>query len=72
MNTRIENLFNKVKQLPEEQQEEFAYQWEKDLESEKEFDKKLHDTADKLKILADEALKEHKEGKTQRMGFDEL
>ena len=67
MNTRIEILFNKVRQLPIDQQEEFLHQWEQDLKGEKEFDKKLHDTADKLKFLADKALKEHKEGKSRKL-----
>ncbi|MFH1051697.1 MAG: hypothetical protein V1779_12315 [bacterium] len=72
MQTQVADLFQRVSQLPEDIQENLTFFWNEDIESEMNFDKKLYDTADKLEILAKEALYEFKTGKTIEKGFDEL
>jgi len=42
------------------------------LENEAGIDEKLTDTADKLSILAQDAIKEFRHGKTINKGFDEF
>jgi len=72
MQTQVADLFQRVSQLPDDIQENLTFFWNEDIESEMNFDKKLYDTADKLEILAKEALYEYQQGKTIEKGFDEL
>lgn len=72
MTAQAEKLFKTVSSLPEEVQNNLAFFWSADLENEIGFDQKLYKTADKLTLLAKEALNEYKSGKTENKGFDEL
>ena len=72
MTAQAEKLFSTVDLLPEEFQDNLVFFWSEDLENETGFDRKLHDTSDKLSILAQDALKEFRLGKTINKGFDEL
>ena len=53
-------------------QDEIAEQLLEDIEGELKWDETLAKSHDKLAKLADQALKEFKTGRTQKMGFDEL
>lgn len=72
MTAQAEKLFNTVSSLPEELQNNLVFFWSSDLANENGFDQKLYDTADKLSLLAKEALNDYKSGKTASKGFDEL
>ncbi len=72
MTVQAKKLFEKVSLLPEEEQNNLAFFWSSELENESGFDRKLYDTADKLSLLAREALNEYRSGNTENKGFDEL
>jgi hypothetical protein len=72
MLAQVENLFNKVSSLPEVLQANLAVFWSDDIENEINFDNRIYETSDKLKILAQEALNDYKQDKTLEKGFDEL
>ncbi len=72
MIAQIENIIQIVSRMPINQQNDLAFFWKQDLESEIKFDTKISLTADKLLDLANFALKEFSEEKTINMGFDKL
>lgn len=72
MITQIENIMERVNLLPIKQQNDLAYFWEQDLDSEIKFDTKISLTAEKLSSIANSALDEFTSGKTFNKGFDQL
>ena len=72
MTQLINEVFEKVSNLPPEIQDEIAVYWSDDLESEFQWDSTLEQSSDKLEILAAQAMDDYEKGKTIRKGFDEL
>jgi len=72
MNKQFEAFFNQVESLPEEVKNNLLFFWNDDIQNEREFDKDIYNTADRLSVLADGALNDYKAGKTITKGFDEL
>lgn len=65
MTKLLEKAFEEVAKLPEEGQNTFASWILEELASEQRWEKAFADSQDKLAKLADEALAEHREGKTR-------
>ena len=72
MSTLLEKAFNEIKKLPETEQNIFAKWILEELEAERKWDKLFAESEDILEKLAEEALKEHKEGKTEVLDFNKL
>lgn len=72
MTTLLARAFEKANALPEELQDEIARELTEEIEWELRWDKTLADTQEQLDHLAEKALREHREGRTQEIGFDEL
>ena len=72
MTELLSKAFEQAVKLPQTLQDEIAEQLLKDIEGELKWDETLAKSHDKLAKLADQALKEFKTGRTQKMGFDEL
>lgn len=68
----MQNIINKVNNLPIHQQIDCAFFWEQELENELGFDEKLFKDTDKLSVLAANAVLEFEKGETVEKGFDEL
>lgn len=69
MTSLLEKAVNKISKLPESEQDEIAKIILDELEDEKEWYNKFSNSQNELSILADEALKEFKEGKTKSDEF---
>ncbi|OZH53034.1 hypothetical protein AFK68_20400 [Hydrocoleum sp. CS-953] len=65
----IEEALTKLSQLPENQQEAIAYLILAEIEDEKRWAENFANSQDKLAQLADEAIAEFKQGKTQPLNF---
>ncbi len=72
MTELLSKAFEQAVKLPQTLQNEIAEQLLEDIEGELKWDETLAKSHDKLAKLADQALKEFKTGRTQKMGFDEL
>ena len=72
MSTLLEKTFNEIKKLPETEQNIFAKWILEELEAERKWDKLFAESEDISEKLAEEALKEHKEGKTEVLDFNKL
>ncbi|MCK4605273.1 MAG: hypothetical protein KAU41_11405 [Deltaproteobacteria bacterium] len=72
MTELLSKAFEQAVKLPQTLQDEIAEQLLEDIEGELKWDETLAKSHDKLAKLADQALKEFKTGRTQKMGFDEL
>ena len=72
MSTLLEKAFNEIKKLPETEQNIFAKWILEELEAERKWDKLFAESEDVLEKLAEEALKEFKEGKTEILDFNKL
>ena len=72
MTELLAKAFAKAAELPEEEQDVIAALILKELESEARWDELFEATDDGLAKLADEALREHKAGRTKRLNIDEL
>ena len=70
--TKLEQAFAEAAKLPQEEQEALAAWILEELASEKHWDEMLGRSADTLAKLADEALAEHRAGKTQPLDPDRL
>ncbi len=68
----LEQAFAEVAKLPPEEQEAFARWILEELASERRWDEAFANSADALAKLADEALAEHRAGKTQALDPDQL
>ena len=73
MTTRLlESVFQKASNLPPEQQDGLARQWLAEMEDQERWDRRFAETADVIDTLAEQALREHAQGKTISKGIDEL
>lgn len=72
MNTLLEKVIAEITKLPESEQEAFAAWVLEELASERRWDEVFAKSADILALLADEALAEHRMGKTQLLDPDDL
>jgi hypothetical protein len=72
MTKLLMRAFERASQLPDRLQDEMAERLLADLEGEGLWDETLAASADALDHLADQALAEHRAGKTEKKGFDEL
>jgi len=72
MSRLLEKAFNEIKKLPETEQNIFAKWILEELEAERRWDELFAESEDVLEKLAEEALEEHKEGKTEVLDVDKL
>jgi len=72
MTEALENAFAKVSKLPVEQQNAFAQWILEELESEQRWATSFENSQNILATLADKALKDFREGKTQELDLDTL
>jgi hypothetical protein len=72
MTTLLEKAFLRASKLPEKDQDALADLLLTEIESEARWQKAFGESADQLAELADEALKEFREGKTEPMDPDRL
>ncbi len=64
MTSMLEKAFKEAEKLPDLEQNIIAKQILKELSAEKKWDKLFAESEDVLSMLADEALDDHKKGKT--------
>ena len=74
MNQLLQRAFNKAAELSQEEQEKFARLLLAELESERQWARLFArpESAELLERLADEALLEHRSGRTQRLSMEDL
>jgi len=72
MTQSLEAAFAKASQLPEEEQETLAALILAEIESEQRWDGAFAKSQDRLAELADQALAEHRAGRTRRLDPDDL
>ena len=74
MNQLLQEAFNKAAELPQEEQDKFARFLLAELESERQWAELFArpESEDLLERLADEALLEHRSGRTQRLTTEDL
>jgi len=72
MTKLLEKAFNEVSRLPEMEQNIFARWLLDELLSERKWEKAFAESEDILSKLADEALKEHAQGKTKPLDINQL
>lgn len=72
MTKLLEKAFKKASQLPEVEQNALAKWMLEELESTKEWDKTFAESENILETLADEALTEHRQGKTKNLDASKL
>jgi len=68
----MEKALAEIRKLPEAEQDAFAAWILEELESERKWSKLFAESEDLLTQLADEALDEHRAGKTKKLDLDEL
>ena len=74
MNQLLKSAFNRAAELPSEEQDRFALFLLAELDSERQWADLFArpESEDLLERLADEALLEHRSGRTQRLMMDDL
>lgn len=72
MTTLLSQAFEKASSLPDTIQDALAAELLEEIAWEKEWDSTMASSSNKLDTLAEKALREFKQGKTKKMGFDEL
>jgi len=72
MTQLLEQAFTKAAQLPSQNQDTIATLVLKEIEAEQRWDETFANSPDTLSRLADEALSEHRAGKTERLNLDDL
>lgn len=72
MTNLLAQAFEKASRLPDDLQDQIAYELIEELEGEALWDETLASSQDKLERMAEKAAREDREGKTKEMGFDEL
>lgn len=72
MTALLEQVFKKASSLPADVQDILAAEFLQEIEWESHWDTTLGKTQDALNKLTLTAMAEHKKGKTEEMGFDEL
>lgn len=65
MSRLLDEAFTEASKLPESEQDALAAWLLEELASDRQWDKAFDDSADALARLADEARKEHREGRTE-------
>ncbi len=68
----MEKVLAEINKLPADEQESFAAWMLEELESERRWDAAFEESGDLLDQLADEALAEHRAGKTLPLDLDTL
>ena len=68
----LEKAFAEASKLSEEEQQLLATLILEELASERQWDQVFSDSAEALDQLADEALSEHREGRTQKLNANRL
>lgn len=72
MTRLLEEAFDKASNLPEEDQDAVAALILEEIESERRWDELFAKSQDKLAELGQEALREHREGNTERLDPEDL
>ncbi|HSS75703.1 MAG TPA: hypothetical protein VLV54_03070 [Thermoanaerobaculia bacterium] len=72
MTQLLEQAFTKASQLSSEEQDTIASLILREIESDQRWDDAFARSQDALSQLADEALAEHRAGRTKRLNVDEL
>ena len=72
MTQLLEQAFTKASRLSSEEQDTIATLILKEIEAEQRWDSAFANSQDTLAQLADEALSEHRAGKTRRLDVDDL
>lgn len=72
MTELLAKAFAKASELPDDEQDAIAALVLKEIESEERWETLLHKTQDELAGFAEEALTEHRAGKSKRLNPDEL
>jgi len=72
MTKLLDSAFKEVASLSKIEQNMFAQFIIDEIHSEKKWDELFSNTEDTLAMLADDALSEYKEGKTDTLNFDKL
>ena len=72
MTQLLEEAIAKMRKLPTEEQDTFARWMIEELEDDQRWQKAFDESADVLERLADEALAEHRAGKTEELDPDQL
>lgn len=72
MTKLLEKAFAEISKLPQQEQDALAAWILEELGSEQRWEKVFGESRDQLAKLADEALAEHREGKTQLLDPDKL
>ncbi len=72
MTSLLNQAFQKAASLPDSIQDALAEELLEEIEWEKQWNKTLDNSSDKLRIVAEKALKEYRSGKTDEQGMDEL
>ena len=71
MTKALDEVFREAQRLPEAQQDELAVAIRAEIEAERDWENRLAASADALGALADEALGEHRSGRTRPLDPDE-
>ena len=71
MTKALEEAFREARQFPEAQQDELAVAIRAEIEAESLWETRLASSADALEALAEEAIAEHRSGRTQPLDPDE-
>lgn len=72
MTTLLEQVIKKASVLPADIQDILATEFLQEIEWESQWDATIEKSQDALEKLTLTAMAEHKKGKTEEMGFDEL
>ena len=72
MTDALDSAFAKVSKLPNDQQDAFAQWILEELESEQRWAQSFEKSQDMLEMLANKALKDFREDKTQELDVDDL
>jgi hypothetical protein len=72
MTKALEDAFKEAQKLPEREQDQLAAAIRAEIEAERAWESQLTASGDALGALADEALAEHRSGRTRPLDPDEL
>ena len=72
MTKALEDVFKEAQKLPDTEQDDLAAAIRAEIEAERVWDSRLAASTDALATLADEALAEHRSGRTLPLDPDEL
>jgi len=72
MTQLLKKVFDEISELPEEEQDAIAVFIRAEMESERRWNQAFAKSQDTLALLAEEALAEHRAGKTRPLSLDAL